>query len=81
MVVSDLDQLFAGSLPQLYYEYMVPLIFEPYAADLASRVALCQPSSLLEIAAGTGVVTRHLAWALVPCCLANRRVYREGLSW
>ena len=64
MVVSDLDRLFAGSLPQLYDEYMVPLIFEPYAVDLASRVALCQPSSLLEIAAGTGVVTRHLASVL-----------------
>lgn len=61
MVVTDLDRLFTGSIPQLYDEYMVPLIFEPYAADLASRVAIRQPSCLLEIAAGTGVVTRHLA--------------------
>jgi SAM-dependent methyltransferase len=40
---------------------MVPLIFEPYAVDLAQRVAACKPSRVLEIAAGTGVVTRHLA--------------------
>lgn len=66
MDVSDADRLFAGSIPQLYDEYMVPLIFEPYAADLAARVAKHQPSSLLEIAAGTGVVTRHLSKALVP---------------
>ena len=66
MVVSDVDRLFTGSIPQLYDEYMVPLIFEPYAADLASRVAMRQPSCLLEIAAGTGVVTRHLASALAP---------------
>lgn len=66
MAVSDADRLFAGSIPQLYDEYMVPLIFEPYAADLASRVALRQPSRVLEVAAGTGVVTRLLASALAP---------------
>ena len=37
------------------------MVFEPYAADLASRVLLRKPSRVLEIAAGTGVVTRHLA--------------------
>jgi SAM-dependent methyltransferase len=60
----DADRVFAGSIPQLYERYLVPLIFEPYAADLASRVALRQPSRVLEIAAGTGVVTRQLAKAL-----------------
>lgn len=66
MAVSDVDRLITGSIPQLYDEYMVPLIFEPYASDLASRVAILRPSSLLEIAAGTGVVTRHLAYSLAP---------------
>jgi ubiquinone/menaquinone biosynthesis C-methylase UbiE len=40
---------------------MVPLIFEPYARDLAERVAAMQPRQVLETAAGTGVVTRALA--------------------
>src|SRR5512139_2458356 len=62
----DVDRIFAGSIPQLYDQYMVPLIFEPYAEDLAARVALRQPTSVLEIAAGTGVVTRRLAKALPP---------------
>ena len=66
MAASDGDTLFTGSIPQLYDEYMVPLIFEPYAMDLASRVAQLRPSCLLEVAAGTGVVTRHLANALAP---------------
>ena len=66
MLVSDVDRLFTGSIPQLYDAYMVPLIFEPYAVDIASRAAMRQPSSLLEIAAGTGVVTRHLESALAP---------------
>ena len=40
---------------------MVPLIFAPYARDLAARIARARPRNLLETAAGTGVVTRALA--------------------
>ncbi|HEX6794722.1 MAG TPA: class I SAM-dependent methyltransferase [Casimicrobiaceae bacterium] len=64
MVASGIDTVFAGSIPQLYQRYLVPLIFEPYALDLAARVASRSPSRVLEIAAGTGVVTRRLASAL-----------------
>jgi len=60
------DRGFAGSIPQFYQKYLVPLIFEPYAVDLARRVALLQPNKVLEIAAGTGVVTRQLAKVLPP---------------
>ena len=55
------DKVFAGSIPELYDRLMVPLIFEPYAADLAKRVADLAPRDVLETAAGTGVVTRALA--------------------
>jgi SAM-dependent methyltransferase len=58
------DKIFAGSIPKLYEEYLVPLIFEPYAEDLANRLSSRTLSRVLEIAAGTGVVTRHLASAL-----------------
>jgi ubiquinone/menaquinone biosynthesis C-methylase UbiE len=58
------DAVFAGSVPELYERYLVPLIFEPYAADLAQRAAAMRPSRVLETAAGTGVVTRALARAL-----------------
>lgn len=57
----DSDKVFTGSIPRLYEEYLVPLIFEPYAADLANRVASRPLTRVLEIAAGTGVVTRKLA--------------------
>jgi len=60
----DTDKVFAGSVPKLYEEYLVPLIFEPYAVDLANRVAAQSLARVLEIAAGTGVVTRKLASAL-----------------
>lgn len=59
--MSDTDKLFSGSIPKLYESHLVPLIFEPYAADLKRRVAALNASRILEIAAGTGVVTRTLA--------------------
>jgi SAM-dependent methyltransferase len=63
---SSTDRLFAGSIPELYDSYLVPLIFEPYADDMAARVAMLRPSRVLEVAAGTGVLTRRLATALPP---------------
>jgi hypothetical protein len=35
----DTDKVFSGSIPTLYETYLVPLIFEPYAADLVNRLA------------------------------------------
>ncbi len=60
----DTDKVFTGSIPKLYETYLVPLIFEPYATDLANRLASRTLSRVLEIAAGTGVVTRVLASVL-----------------
>ncbi|AZO47864.1 MAG: methyltransferase domain-containing protein [Mesorhizobium sp.] len=62
----ETDKVFAGSVPENYDRYMVPLIFEPYAADLAQRAASLSPGAVLETAAGTGVVTRALAPKLSP---------------
>jgi ubiquinone/menaquinone biosynthesis C-methylase UbiE len=60
----ETDKLFAGSIPENYDRYMVPLIFAAYAADLAQRAASFSPSAVLETAAGSGVVTRALAPSL-----------------
>jgi len=55
------DKLFAGSIPEIYDRFLVPLIFESYALDLADRVAKADPRDVLETAAGTGVLTRAIA--------------------
>src|ERR1700722_4936974 len=55
------DRKFAGSIPEIYERLMVPLIFEPYALDLANRLARTAPRDILETAAGTGVLTRAIA--------------------
>jgi ubiquinone/menaquinone biosynthesis C-methylase UbiE len=57
----ETDRVFAGSIPENYDRSMVPLIFEPYAVDMAQRAASLSPGAVLETAAGTGVVTRALA--------------------
>jgi ubiquinone/menaquinone biosynthesis C-methylase UbiE len=55
------DRLFAGSIPEIYDRFLVPLIFEQYALDLAERLARTKPKNVLEIAAGTGALTRAIA--------------------
>ena len=64
MTTPDGDKVFAGSVPKIYETYLVPLIFQPYATDLAKRLAARSIKRVLEIAAGTGVVTRAMASAL-----------------
>jgi ubiquinone/menaquinone biosynthesis C-methylase UbiE len=64
MQMAQTDRQFAGSIPALYDRHLGPLIFEGYAADMASRVAAATPRRVLETAAGTGIVTRAMAKAL-----------------
>ena len=64
--MSESDKVFAGSIPEFYDSYLVPLIFAGFAEDLARRVAAHSPAAVLETAAGTGVVTRALAAKLGP---------------
>ena len=58
------DTAFAGSIPALYDRCLGPLLFEPYAADLAERAKALAPRDILETAAGTGIVTQAVAEAL-----------------
>lgn len=58
--MADSDTAFEGSIPALYDRYLGPVIFEPYAIDLAQRCSELGAAELLETAAGTGVLTREL---------------------
>ena len=62
--MSDTPTRFSGSIPELYERYLAPLFFEPYAADLARRARALSGRRVLEVAAGTGIVTRALLDAL-----------------
>ena len=64
--MTNIDQKFTGSIPGNYDRYMRPLIFEPYAQDLAERLAKLPAQDILETAAGTGVVTTRIAAGMTP---------------
>jgi len=59
---------FVGSIPENYDEGLGPHIFNDYASDLTRRVADLRPGTVLELAAGTGIVTRKLRDALASDC-------------
>src|SRR5437867_11146970 len=58
--MTDPNARFEGSIPENYDRYLGPVLFEPYARDLARRVQAMEKTRLLEVACGTGIVTRHL---------------------
>jgi ubiquinone/menaquinone biosynthesis C-methylase UbiE len=60
----DRNVLFSGAIPENYDRFLGPVIFEPYAEDLVSRLKGKKLNRVLEIACGTGIVTRRLRDAL-----------------
>jgi SAM-dependent methyltransferase len=63
-MMTSTDSVFSGSIAALYDRFLVPMLFRPYAVDLARRVAAARPAAILETAAGTGIVTEAIACAL-----------------
>lgn len=60
----ETSRVWAEDMSAAYNEYLVPAVFRPYADDLASRVAHYQPRVVLELAAGTGALTRAMTVTL-----------------
>ena len=51
---------FSGEAAENYDQYLGPFLFEPYGLELASRLDPLKANSVLEVACGTGRVTRHI---------------------
>jgi ubiquinone/menaquinone biosynthesis C-methylase UbiE len=51
---------FNGTIPENYDRYLGPILFEPYAAELAAQLDVAEGATVLELACGTGIVTRRL---------------------
>ncbi|MDB6146563.1 MAG: type 11 methyltransferase, partial [Spartobacteria bacterium] len=58
--MKDQHAEFSGSIPAAYDRYLGPMFFQPYAEDLAARLTVAHDSSILELACGTGILTRAL---------------------
>jgi SAM-dependent methyltransferase len=63
-VAIEQDRRWAGSMPDAYDRYLAPSVFRPFAVELAARAARLAPRRVLEIAAGTGVLTAELLAAV-----------------
>jgi ubiquinone/menaquinone biosynthesis C-methylase UbiE len=70
------DVKFAGSIPDLYDRYLLPLLFQPYADDLARRLSDLRSGTVIEVAAGTGAVTQALRQSLA----TNVRIVATDLN-
>lgn len=57
---------FSGNIPGNYDAHLGPLFFEPFAAKLSERVAALAPNDVLELACGTGRLTKHMARRTAP---------------
>jgi ubiquinone/menaquinone biosynthesis C-methylase UbiE len=64
MAPDEKNRLWVGSMPEAYDRWLAPAMFHPFAVDLARRAARLIPRRVLEIAAGTGVLTRELITAI-----------------
>ena len=58
--MSNANIAFVGSIPENYDRYLGTFYFEPYAADLVDRLKMAENAAVLEVACGTGIVTRQL---------------------
>jgi SAM-dependent methyltransferase len=63
-MTAAVDPQWVESMPVAYDEWLAPVVFRPFAVDLARRAAACSPRRVLEVAAGTGVLTRELVTTL-----------------
>jgi SAM-dependent methyltransferase len=62
--MTDRHARFLGTVPSFYDSCLGPFLFEPYALDLARRIAAAPAARVLELACGTGIATRRLREAI-----------------
>lgn len=73
---AELSRSFSGSIPTYYDQVLGLAWFGKIASDLARRIPADPGGDVLEIACGTGLVTRHLRERLDP----SRRLVATDIS-
>jgi SAM-dependent methyltransferase len=68
-------------MPEIYDRCLGPAIFEPYARQAAAAVADLAPADVLELAAGTGIVTRELVRALPQAAITATDLNAAMVAW
>ena len=58
--MANQEWAFVETIPGNYERYLVPIVFQPYAVEMTERIIPMKPQAVLELACGTGVLTRQL---------------------
>ncbi|MES2780051.1 MAG: class I SAM-dependent methyltransferase [Bacteroidota bacterium] len=58
--MQQIPAAFSGDIPVYYDSYLGPMFFEPFARNMAERISQLSPSTILELASGTGRLTKLL---------------------
>jgi SAM-dependent methyltransferase len=64
VAMAESDKIFSHSIAAIYDDFMGPIFFEPFAKDMAKRIAKFKPRDILETAAGSGIATEAIVAAL-----------------
>jgi SAM-dependent methyltransferase len=75
------DASWVDSMPEIYDRCLGPALFAPYAAHLAGVVADLAPGAVLELAAGTGIVTRELVRAVPQARITATDLNAAMVAW
>ena len=75
------DATWLDTMPEIYDRCLGPVLFRPYAQHLARRAAASAPRDVLELAAGTGIVTRELLRQLPGAAVTATDLNPAMVSW
>lgn len=75
------DARWVHSMPEVYDRLMGPTLFAPFAEELASRAAGLAPGTVLELAAGTGILTAALVRALPDARIVATDLNPAMVAW
>jgi SAM-dependent methyltransferase len=75
------DSRWLDSMPEAYDRLLGPALFAPFARDMAVRVAQLRPARVLELAAGTGILTRELLAVLPGAHVLATDLNEAMVSW
>jgi SAM-dependent methyltransferase len=75
------DTTWLDSMPEIYDRCLGPVLFAPYARHVAERATRFAPRTVLELAAGTGIVTAELVRALPDAAVTATDLNPAMVSW
>src|SRR5260370_38859955 len=78
-VMSNTTISFTNSIPEQYEDLLGPFLFEPFAREMAARIRAVAAGDILELACGTGRLTRRLAGGLAEGVGVTAREMGGGL--